>query len=95
MRKGKKFTIVTGIIVYLILLGVLIKMFRDDAGGSQIKIWVPWGFIGIFTSFYLSHEFNRVNKAKKHNRREELNARKQELLDNVLRKNKKTDAFDK
>ena len=90
MQKGEKFTIIIGVIVYLILLGVFVKMFRDDSGGTQLKILVPWGFIGIFMSFYIYREYNRVNKAKRKNRQEELNARRQELLDNVLRKNKET-----
>ncbi|HTE11978.1 MAG TPA: FeoB-associated Cys-rich membrane protein [Chitinophagaceae bacterium] len=88
MQKGEKFTIIIGVIVYLILLGVFVKMFRDDSAGTQLKILVPWGFIGIFMSFYIYREYNRVNKAKRKNRQEELNARRQELLDNVLRKNK-------
>lgn len=88
MRKGEKFTIIMGVFVYLILLGVFIKMFGDDSGGSQLKVWVPWGFIGIFMSFYIYREYTRVNMAKRHNRREDLNARRQELLDNVLKKNK-------
>jgi hypothetical protein len=91
MQKGEKFTMFIGIIIYLIISGIFVKMFQDGSGGSALKIWVPWGCTGIFISFYLYREFNRVNKAKKHNRREALNVRRQELLDNVLKKSKKTD----
>ena len=53
-----------------------------------MTIYVPWGLIAIFISFYLFREFNRVKKAKRQNRRERLNERRQQLLDNVLKKTK-------
>jgi len=55
-----------------------------------MTIYVPWGLIAIFISFYLFREFNRVKKAKRENRREYMNERRKELLDNVLKKNKKS-----
>jgi hypothetical protein len=46
------------------------------------------GLIAIFISFYLFREFNRVRQAKAEERRERLNERRQELINNVLRANK-------
>lgn len=46
--------------------------------------------VAIFISFYLFSEFNRVRRAKRENRREYMNERRQEILDNVLKKNKKS-----
>lgn len=53
---------------------------------------VPWGLIAVFISFYLFKEFNRVKRARREERRDYLNERRQELLDNVLKKNKNTDS---
>ncbi|MFT3933833.1 MAG: hypothetical protein QM726_09485 [Chitinophagaceae bacterium] len=95
MKKNERFIIIIGSAVYLILLGISIRMFKDEPNGTQAKIWVPWGFISIAIVFYLFKEYNRVNKLKRSNRREELNARRQELLDNVLRKNKEKETTKK
>jgi len=58
-----------------------------------MTIYVPWGIILIFISFFIFREYSRVSKAKKDERREAINERRQELLNNVLKKNKanKTD----
>jgi hypothetical protein len=53
-----------------------------------MRIYVPWGIILIFISFYIFREYNRVNKAKREERRDAINERRQELLNNVLKKNK-------
>jgi hypothetical protein len=53
-----------------------------------MTVYVPWGIIAIFISFYIFREYNRVHKAKRDERREYTNARRQELLDNVLKKKK-------
>jgi hypothetical protein len=50
---------------------------------------VPVGFIAIFISLYLFYEYNRVRRAKYDERREDRNARQQELLDNIWRARKK------
>ena len=55
-----------------------------------LNIFVPWGLIAIFISFYLFKEFNRVRKAKRENRRVYMNERRQELLDNLLKRSKKS-----
>ena len=51
--------------------------------------YVPWGILAIGISFYLFYEYNRVQKAKRDERREEINERWKELLDNVLKSKKK------
>lgn len=66
------------------------RLNRPQSDHFQIHIVVPWGLMAIFISFYLFREFNRVKKAKREERREYLNQRRQELLDNVLKKNKET-----
>ena len=79
--------------VFLIALLTLIAVFAGMTNsGSQyrVNIIVPWGRIAIFISLYIFREYNRVTKAKRENRREYLNERRQELLDNVVKKNKKT-----
>ncbi len=55
-----------------------------------MTIYVPWGIILIFISFFIFREYNRVSKAKRNERREAINERRQELLNNVLKKNKTT-----
>jgi hypothetical protein len=53
-----------------------------------MTIYIPWGLIAIFISFYLFREFNRVRQAKTKERRERLTERRQDLINNVLRANK-------
>jgi hypothetical protein len=78
------------IFALIILTGVFIKVSNQVSGRNQLNIVVPWGLIAIFISFYLFKEYNRVRKAKHENRREYMNERRQELLDNLLKKNKKS-----
>lgn len=58
-----------------------------------MTVYVPWGIIAIFISFYIFREYNRVSKSKRNERRDAINERRQELINNVLKKNKdaKTD----
>ena len=56
-----------------------------------MNLYVPWGFIAIFISLYIFREYNRVKKARQEERREEINQRRQELLDNVIKAKKKPD----
>jgi hypothetical protein len=74
----------------IILTGVFIRVSNQGTGRSQLNIFVPWGLIAIFISFYLFKEFNRVRKAKRENRRVYMNERRQELLDNLLKRSKKS-----
>ncbi|HLA59886.1 MAG TPA: hypothetical protein VK622_14025 [Puia sp.] len=53
-----------------------------------MRVYLPWGIILTFISFYIFREYNRVSKAKRNERREAINERRQELLNNVLKKNK-------
>lgn len=84
--------IVLGILIFalIILTGVFVRVSNQGTGRGQLNIVVPWGLIAIFISFYLFKEYNRVRKAKRENRREYMNERRQELLDNLLKKNKKS-----
>ncbi|MBS1669208.1 MAG: hypothetical protein JST58_17680 [Bacteroidetes bacterium] len=82
--------LIFGIIVYAILIGIFIRTSNDGAKHSAIRFYIPWGFIAIFISFYIFHEYNRVKRAKRDERREYLNQRRQDILDNALKsKNKK------
>ncbi len=89
MSKTWKIIILIGIIAYFISVTIFEKLFNITSNHSQMNIYVPWGFIGIFISLYIFYEYNRVKKAKRNERREERNARKQELIDNILKANKK------
>lgn len=50
-----------------------------------MTVYVPWGFIAIFISLYLFYEYNRVQKAKRNERREELNERRRALLNDLIK----------
>lgn len=80
--------------VFIIALIILIAVYSGLANfGShqyRVNIVVPWGLIAIFISLYIFREYNRVTKAKRDNRREYMNERRQELLDDLLKKNKKS-----
>lgn len=76
------------ILVLIVLMAVFVRFF--NYGSGQISLVVPWGLIAIFISLYLFEEYNRVKKAKRKNRREYMNQHRQELLDGVLKKNKKS-----
>lgn len=56
-----------------------------------MKIFVPWGAMLIIISLWMLREYNRVRKAKREERQERLNDRRQELLDNLIRARKKKD----
>jgi hypothetical protein len=55
------------------------------------KIILPGAAVGSLASLYIFYESNRVKNAKRNERRDYLNERRQELLDNVLKKNKKSE----
>jgi hypothetical protein len=74
----------------VILIAVFTRLSNFGSGHNRVSVVVPWGLIAIFISLYLFREFNRIRKAKRENRREYLNERRQELLDNLLKKNKKS-----
>jgi ABC-type multidrug transport system fused ATPase/permease subunit len=76
------------ILALIVLMAVFVRL--TGYGSGQITLVVPWGLIAIFISLYLFEEYNRVNKAKRENRREYMNQRRQELLDGILKKNKKS-----
>lgn len=73
----------------IILTARFVRLSNSGLGSGQINIVVPWGMIAIFISLYLFREYNRVRKAKRENRREYMNKHRQQLLDNILKKNKK------
>jgi hypothetical protein len=76
-------------IALVILTAKFLRLDNSGSGLGQINLFVPWGMIAIFISLYLFKEFNRVKKAKRENRREYMNKHRQELLDNIFKKNKK------
>jgi hypothetical protein len=55
------------------------------------KIILPGAAVGSLASLYIFYESNRVKNAKRNERRDYLNERRQELLDNVLKKNKNSE----
>ena len=77
------------IIALIILTAKYVRLSDSGLGPGRISFVVPWGMIAIFISLYLFKEYNRVKKAKTENRREYMNKHRQELLDNILKKNKK------
>ena len=79
------------LIPLLILTGIYSRLANNFGSQSyRVNIVVPWGLIAIFISLYIFREYNRVTKAKRENRREYMNERRQELLDNLLKKDKKS-----
>jgi len=91
-RDKLKFILAIGVIIYFVLIAIFEKELNSSFSNNfQMNIYLPWGFIAIFISFYIFREFNRVKKAKRDERRDELNERRQELLDKVLKSGKKKD----
>jgi len=82
--------------IYALILMVMIFTIRflQSEGSVTNNIFIPVGFIAIFISFYLFREYNRVQRAKRDERREHLNERRQELLDNVVKKKKENNDRD-
>ena len=78
------------ILVLIVLIADFVRLHHSGSGRGQLTIVVPWGLIAIFISLYIFREYNRMRRAKRDNRREYMNERRQELLDNVLKKNKKS-----
>ena len=76
------------ILLLIILLSIFLKSHDIGTSPPGIKIFVPWGLVAIFISFYLFRQYNRVKKAKREERRRYLNEHRQELLNKVLKKNK-------
>ncbi|MES1161327.1 MAG: hypothetical protein ABUM51_11250 [Bacteroidota bacterium] len=55
----------------------------------NITIYVPVGFIMVFMSLYIFREYNRVKRAKRDERRESLDATRQEYLDRLIKSRNK------
>ena len=87
--KKFKFLMGVGIVIYF----VLIRVFNDLSGSysnqSQINIYVPWGFISIFISFYIFREYDILKKAKRIQRMENLNIHRERLFSNWFKAMKK------
>jgi len=75
--------------IYFILVAIFERSLPNDSNRLQVNIYVPWGFIAIFISLYIFREYNRVKKAKKDERREYMNQRRQQLLDELFKAKKK------
>ena len=80
------------ILVVALLIGFIVFENVSNRGSTQfrVNIIVPWGLIAVFISLYLFNESNRVKKAKREERREYMNERRQQILDGVVKKNKNT-----
>ena len=79
-----------GVIFYFVLIAIFERYYVSEYSNRiQMNLYIPWGFIAIFISFYIFREYNRVKKARQEERREEINQRRQELLDNVIKAKKK------
>ena len=67
-------------------------LINQESSQFRINLIVPFGLIAIFISLYLFSEFNRVKRAKRYERREQLNERRNEMVDKVIKaKNKNGD----
>jgi hypothetical protein len=85
----ERIIVIVFITALIILTAKFVRLDNTGLGLGRINFIVPWGLIAIFISLYLFREHNRVRKAKRENRREYMNKHRQELLDNIFRKNKK------
>ena len=67
-------------------------LINQESSQFRINLIIPFGLIAIFISLYLFSEFNRVKRAKRYERREQLNERRNEMVDKVIKaKNKNGD----
>jgi hypothetical protein len=82
--KKFKFLMGFGIFFYFILLAVVNRRFQDPLDSYQIRVYVPYGLILIFISFYIFRENDLLKRAKRINRIEKLNAHRNELLNNLF-----------
>jgi hypothetical protein len=57
---------------------------------TQIKVYIPYGLIAIFISFYVFKEHNRAKKERRENRREYMNERRQEILNDIFKRNRES-----
>jgi len=81
-----------GILIFIFVVAIFEHNFHNEYSSRlQMNIYIPVGFIAVFISFYIFREYNRVKKAKRDERRDEINQRRQELLDNLFRKKKNDD----
>ncbi|HXS56471.1 MAG TPA: hypothetical protein VN726_10135 [Hanamia sp.] len=56
-----------------------------------MTVYIPWGLIAIFVSLYIFYQSNRKSQLRREERREQLNNRRQELLEKLIEaKNKKS-----
>jgi hypothetical protein len=78
-------------IIPIITVALLVAFFIVMAVKYN-KIVLPGAVIGSLASLYIFYEYNRVKRAKRQDRREYMNKRRQEILDNVIKKNKNTKA---
>lgn len=75
------------VLVTALLVGYIVFQRVSNSGSSGgTNIIVPWGLIAIVISFYFFGETNRVRKAKRDERREHIEERRQEILDNLRKK---------
>jgi len=90
--------LITMILVVALLISYVVAERSIKPGPSpfRINIIVPWGLIAVFISLYIFNESNRMKRAKREERREYMQERRQELLDNVVKgKNKNSETTKK
>ena len=86
-----KIILVIFALALIILISNLVIKYQS---GARINVVIPWGLILIFMSLYLFRQYNRARKEKRENRREYMNERRQEILDDIFKKNKEAEPHD-
>jgi len=90
-QNWKKFKLLmaVGIVIYFLLIRAFNDLSGNYSNKSQVNIYVPWGFIAIFISFYNFREHDTVKKSKRIQRMENLNYHRERLFTNWFKAMKK------
>jgi hypothetical protein len=70
------------IFILICLIGLFVRVTHQ--GG----VFVPWGLMALFISFYLFSETNRVRKARREERRDYMNEQRKKLIEDIVKKKK-------
>jgi|SRR5450432_2148457 len=81
-QSSNKTRILIIVLVIVLLVGYVIyqRVSNPGSSGYRVNFFVPWGLIAVVMSFYFFSETNRVRKAKRDERREHIDERRQEIL---------------
>jgi hypothetical protein len=88
-----KFLMGVGIVIYFILIRVFNDLSGNYSNQSRVNIYVPWGIIAIFISFYIFREYDILKKSKRIQRMENLHIHRERLFSNwfkAMRRNSQT-----